>query len=92
MWRIILNATRGATNFEILFGAGVAVYFIVHIFINVGMNMQLLPVTGTPLPLMSYGGTHTLSEFLLLGILMAMRRYSRPVHKEAGKNEFIGPQ
>ncbi len=90
--RIILNAVRGATNFEILFGAGVAVYFIVHIFINVGMNIQLLPVTGTPLPFMSYGGTHTLSEFLLLGILMAQRRYARPVHKEAGKNEFIGPQ
>jgi rod shape determining protein RodA len=92
VWRIIVHAMRGATNFEILFGAGVAVYFIVHIVVNVGMNLQLLPVTGTPLPLMSYGGTHTLSEFLLLGLLMSMKRYSRPVHKEVAKNEFIGPQ
>jgi len=92
VWRIILNAMRGSSNFEILFGAGVAVYFIVHIAINVGMNMRLLPVTGTPLPFMSYGGTHTASEFLLLGILMAMRRYSRPAHRDATKNEFIGPQ
>ncbi len=92
VWRIIVNAMRGATNFEILFGAGVAVFFIVHIIINVGMNMHLLPVTGTPLPFMSYGGTHTLSEFVLLGILMAMRTYSRPVHKEHSKHEFIGPQ
>ena len=92
VWRIIVNAMHGATNFEILFGAGVAVFFIVHIVINVGMNMHLLPVTGTPLPFMSYGGTHTLSEFLLLGILMSMRKYARPVHKEVSKNEFIGPQ
>jgi len=92
IWRIILNAMRGASNFEILFGGGVAVFFIVHIAVNVGMNMQLLPVTGTPLPFMSYGGTHTLSEFLLLGLLVAMRRYSRPAHKDVTKNEFIGPQ
>ncbi|MFA6295563.1 MAG: rod shape-determining protein RodA [Candidatus Paceibacterota bacterium] len=92
VWRVIKNAMTGATNFEILFGAGVAVYFIVHISVNVGMNMHLLPVTGTPLPLMSYGGTHTLMEFSLLGILMAMRRYARPIHKDLARNEFVGPQ
>lgn len=92
IWRILYHASRGATNFEILYGAGAAVFFIVHITINVGMNIQLLPVTGTPLPLMSYGGTHLVTEFLVLGILMAMRRYSRPVHKDVAKNEFIGPQ
>jgi len=90
VWRIILNAARGATNFEILFGAGVAVFFIVHIMINVGMNMHLLPVTGTPLPLMSYGGTHLTVELVLLGLLMSMRRYSRSAHTSEVKNEFIG--
>jgi len=92
IWRIIKISMLGATNFEILFGAGVAVYFIVHIAINVGMNMQLLPVTGTPLPFMSYGGTHLLTEFVALGILMSMRRYSRSAHRDVMKNEFIGPQ
>lgn len=92
IWRIIANTMRAATNFEILFGAGAAVYFIVHIAINIGMNMQLLPVTGTPLPLMSYGGTHIVSEFLILGILMAQKRYARPAHKDAVKNEFVGPR
>jgi len=92
MWRIISNAMTGATNFEILFGAGVAVFFIVHIVVNIGMNMHLLPVTGTPLPFMSYGGTHVVTEFLALGILVAMRRYSRSIHKDAINNEFVGPQ
>jgi len=92
IWRILANAMRGDTNFEILFGLGVAIYFIVHIAVNVGMNTHLLPVTGTPLPLMSYGGTHLMSEFLLLGVLMAMRRYARPGHKDSIKNEFVGPR
>ncbi len=92
IWRIIMNAMNGATNFEILFGAGVAVFFIVHMVVNIGMNMHLLPVTGTPLPFMSYGGTHILTEFMALGILMAMRRYSRSTHKDAVNNEFIGPR
>jgi rod shape determining protein RodA len=92
IWRVIRAAMRGATNFEILYGAGVAIYFIVHIGINVGMNLHLLPVTGTPLPFMSYGGTHLMSEFLLLGVLMAMGRYARPAHKDAIKNEFLGPR
>lgn len=92
IWRIVLNSLNGATNFEILFGTGVAIFFIIHIAINVGMNMHLLPVTGTPLPLMSYGGTHVMTEFLAIGILMAMRHYSRSAHKDAVNNEFIGPQ
>ena len=92
VWRIIRNALLGSTNFEMLFGAGVAVFFIVHIAVNVGMNMHLLPVTGTPLPFMSYGGTHLIIEFTVLAMLMAMRKYSRPVHRDTIKNEFIGPQ
>jgi rod shape determining protein RodA len=92
LWRIIVNASRGATNFEILYGAGVAIFFIVHLLVNVGMNIHLLPVTGTPLPFMSYGGTHIMTEFLALGVLMAQRRYARPAHKDTVKNEFLGPQ
>ena len=92
IWRILVSAALGATNFEILYGVGVAIFFIVHLLVNVGMNIHLLPVTGTPLPFMSYGGTHVMTEFIALGILMAMRRYARPAHKDAIKNEFLGPQ
>jgi rod shape determining protein RodA len=90
VWRIIRIALVGATNFEVLFGLGVAVYFICHIMINVGMNLSLLPVTGITLPFMSYGGSHLVAEFLSLGILMGMRRYARPMHKDAGRNEIVG--
>lgn len=89
--RIVKISMHGATNFEMLFGCGVAILIIVHFFINIGMNIQLLPVTGTTLPFLSYGGTHLLTEFAGLGILMGMRRYNRVAHKDSIKNEFIGP-
>jgi rod shape determining protein RodA len=90
IWRILYIAYRGASNFEIFFGVGLAVMFIGHFIIHVGMNMGLLPVTGVTLPLVSYGGSHLLTEFIGLGMLMAMRRSSRGVHKTEAKNEFLG--
>jgi len=90
VWRIVKNSMLGATNFEILFGAGLAILIVTHFVINVGMNIQLLPVTGTTLPFLSYGGTHLLTGFAGLGILMGMRRYGRVAHKEESSNEFIG--
>jgi rod shape determining protein RodA len=90
IWRIILIAMYGETNFEILFGSGIALLIIIHFFINIGMNIQLLPVTGTTLPFLSYGGTHLLTEFAGLGVLMGMRRYRRIAHKDEIHHEFIG--
>ncbi len=90
VWRIIDNGMRGETNFEILYAAGLAIMFIGHFIINVGMNMGLMPVTGIPLPFVSYGGSHLLVSFVGLGILMGMRRYSRDAHKDSMKNEFLG--
>ena len=90
IWRILANAFYGATNFEILFGLGLAILFASHFTIHIGMNIGLLPVTGVTVPFLSYGGSHLLTEFAGLGILMGMRRYRRIAHKEAIKNEFLG--
>lgn len=90
IWRILYSATLGDSNFEILFGMGIAIFFMSQILINIGMNLGLLPVTGIPLPFMSYGGSHLLTEFAGLGILMSMRRYARIAHRDKMKNEFLG--
>ena len=83
-------ALHGTGNFEMLFGMGVAIFLVAHLLVNIGMNIGLLPVTGVPLPFMSYGGSHLLSEFMGLGILMGMRRYARSFHRDDIKNEFLG--
>ncbi len=91
LWRILTAAYYGDTNFEMLFGLGVAVLFIAHFLINVGMNIGLLPITGTTIPLMSYGGSHLLTEFIALGILSGMRGYRKAARKDMIHNEFLGP-
>ena len=80
----------GATNFETLFAMGLAIFFMTQLSINVGMNMGLLPVTGQTIPFMSYGGSHLVTEFAGIGILLGMRRYARVAHRENMKNEFHG--
>jgi rod shape determining protein RodA len=91
LYRIIFNSLRGSSNFEALFGFGVAVTFMSHILINVGMNVGVMPVTGITLPFMSYGGSHLVAEFVGIGIIMGMRRYRQAIHRDAVKNEFVGP-
>ncbi len=75
IWRLLKNAVEGATNFERLFSAGVAVLFIAHFFVHIGMNIGILPVTGTTIPFLSYGGSHLLTEFIAVGMVMGMSRY-----------------
>jgi rod shape determining protein RodA len=89
MWRILKISSQGGSNFEMLFGLGLAILFSVHAIIHIGMNIGLLPVTGNTLPFMSYGGSHLMSEFLGLGILMGFRKNSRSVHKEITQNELV---
>lgn len=90
IFRILKSASRGAGNFETLFGVGVAVFLAGHFIIHVGMNVGLLPVTGLPLPFFSYGGSHLVTEFAALGMLVGMRRYSNLAHRDEYKKEIFG--
>lgn len=89
-WRIIYHATRAATNFEMLFCVGFLLMIFGHVIVNIGMNIGVMPVTGIPLPFMSYGGSHLLGEFIGLGIIMSMARFERAVHPDDIHKEFIG--
>lgn len=86
---IIREASRGATNFETLFAIGVALMLAVPSVIHIGMNIGLLPVTGTVLPFVSYGGSHLVIEFLALGMLSGMRRYRRAAHRDVLGGEVV---
>ncbi|PJC56226.1 hypothetical protein CO026_01505 [Candidatus Kaiserbacteria bacterium CG_4_9_14_0_2_um_filter_41_32] len=77
IWRLLYHAAHGASNFETLFACGVAILLVSHFFVHIGMNIGLLPVTGTTVPFLSYGGSHLITEFLAIAMVLAMRRYSR---------------
>jgi len=88
--RILGYALHAPDNFASLFAVGIAVYFFAQFVVHVGMNMGLLPITGTTLPLMSYGGSHLLTEFAALGMLMGMRRNARATIRARDETELIG--
>lgn len=67
-WRILEGARRSLNPFNSMIGAGTAVFIIIHVIVNVGMTLGMMPVTGLPLPLITYGGSHIITEMLLLGL------------------------
>jgi rod shape determining protein RodA len=74
---VILRALRIAARAEEPFGTlvagGVAVWFAVQAFVNIGMTVGIMPVTGLPLPFVSYGGSSMFADMIAIGMLMAVR-------------------
>ena len=87
IFRLLTIASRGETNFESLFAIGVASLFVAETIINIGMNVAVMPVTGVALPFMSYGGSHLLVEWTLLGMIVGMKRHSRAGSREEMQRE-----
>ncbi|MCK9578473.1 rod shape-determining protein RodA [bacterium] len=70
--RILHIALNANSNFCRLFASGIAISIFAQMFINIGMNLGLLPVIGIPLPMVSYGGSNLLFSFIAIGILQNM--------------------
>lgn len=87
--RLVAIAQRSATNFDSFFTIGVLIMLTSHIFIHAGINLGLLPVTGTTIPFMSYGGSHLLMEFAALGIVTSLAREGRSAPRQALTQEFL---
>ncbi len=87
--RLLAIAQRSATNFDAFFTIGVAILIGAHVFIHAGINLGMLPVTGTTIPFMSYGGSHLLMEFVALGIVTSLAREGRTVPRARAGQEFF---
>lgn len=72
--RIMKIVVNSHSNFPRLFAAGFTTLLAAQIFINIGMNLGLLPVIGIDLPLVSYGGSGLIMNLIGLGILMNIKR------------------
>ncbi len=74
IWRTVRIMARASTQFDQLVAGGIAAMFAFQVFVNIGMNVTILPITGIPLPFMSYGGSHTLTNLIAVGILLRIHR------------------
>jgi rod shape determining protein RodA len=76
MWRGIRIAAEAQDRFGMFIAVGIVGMMLFHVVINTGMNMGVAPVTGIPLPLVSYGGTALIIMMAALGLLesVAIRR------------------
>jgi rod shape determining protein RodA len=83
-------ARASATNFDAFFTLGVLILFFVHATIHIGINLGLLPVTGTTTPFMSSGGSHLVLEFALLGIVTSLSRHGRVASRDVSAHEYLG--
>lgn len=70
--RIIRIAKIASDDFGMLIAVGIAVMFLFQILVNVGMNIGIMPVTGIPLPFISYGGTSLMINLAAVGILTSI--------------------
>lgn len=77
LWRCIRTAMLSKDLFGALVAGGVAAMFAFQLFVNIGMTIGIMPITGIPLPFVSYGGTSLITSFIGVGLVMNihMRRF-----------------
>lgn len=74
VWRCLLIAVRSSTSFERLAAVGIAAWFSVQSVLNIGSTLHLVPLSGVPLPLISYGGTAMMIELIAVGFMLNLSR------------------
>ena len=72
IWRALRIVAAAKNLFGALVAAGVVAMLLFQVFVNVGVAVGILPITGVTLPLMSYGGSSVLTTFLALGLLQSI--------------------
>ncbi|MBE5781007.1 MAG: rod shape-determining protein RodA [Clostridiales bacterium] len=73
IWRIIYIGMNAQNRFGCLICVGVASMLMAHIFENIAMTMGVMPVTGIPLPFISYGGSNMLTNMMAIGLVMSVK-------------------
>jgi rod shape determining protein RodA len=77
IWRALRILTLSKNLFGALIAGGITVMLLFQLFVNVGMNVGIMPITGVPAPLLSYGGSSLLATFLAIGLLQSIHAQAR---------------
>jgi rod shape determining protein RodA len=75
--RALRIAARADDLFGVLIASGVAIWFAWQSFVNIGMTIGIMPITGLPLPFISYGGSAVFADMIAIGLLQSVRRRHR---------------
>jgi rod shape determining protein RodA len=77
LWRALRIATLSRDLFGTLLASGIAALWAFHVFVNIGMTVGIMPITGIPLPFISYGGSSLITNYFAIGLLLNihMRRF-----------------
>ena len=92
IWRALRILTMSKNLYGTLIAGGILAMLMFQVFVNVGMTIGIMPITGVPLPLMSYGGSSVLVTFIALGLLQSIHVQARMASagKAKGAN-FVMP-
>ncbi len=85
LWRALTILTMAKNLYGALVAGGITAMLMFQIFVNVGMTIGIMPVTGVPLPLMSYGGSSVIVTFLAVGLLQSIHAQARVTTAAKGR-------
>ncbi len=88
IWRGLRILTVAKNLFGAIVAGGIVAMLLFQVFVNVGMNVGIMPITGIPLPLFSYGGSSVLTTFLAIGLLQSI--YAQGRATAAAKGRVLG--
>ncbi len=74
IWRGLRTMARASSQVDMLVAGGIVAMIGFQVFVNIGMTVGIMPITGIPLPLMSYGGSHTISTMVAIGLLLGIHQ------------------
>ena len=86
IWRCLRILTMSKNLYGTLIAGGVVAMLMFQIFVNVGMTIGIMPITGVTLPLMSYGGSSVLVTFMALGLMQSIHAQARETTLAKGRN------
>jgi len=84
IWRSLRILTMSKNLYGALIAGGITAMLMFQTFVNVGMTIGIMPITGVPLPLLSYGGSSVLVTFMALGLLQSIHAQAREVAAAKG--------
>jgi rod shape determining protein RodA len=86
IWRALRILTMAKNLYGALIAGGITAMLMFQVFVNVGMTIGIMPITGVPLPLMSYGGSSVLTTFMAIGLLQSVHAQARTAAAAKGRD------